>query len=78
MNLAIKYFLALIVCLLLSAFTSISETNLRQGLSYLEAGDYNNALVEFSNEIKINVPNKLRREKNIVFFKFSFILLFIR
>ena len=57
MNLVLKHFLVVVVCSLLSAYTSISDASLSQGLSYLETGDYSSALVEFSNEIKINPKN---------------------
>lgn len=57
MNLVLKFLLALVVCLFLSAYTSICENSFSRGLSYLETGDYNNALVEFSNEIKLNPNN---------------------
>ena len=53
----LRFFLVFSICLLLSAYTNINQERMEQGLSFLQTQDYNSALIEFTNEIKVNPDN---------------------
>jgi tetratricopeptide (TPR) repeat protein len=53
----LRFFLVFSICLLLSAYTNINQERMEQGLSFLQLQDYNSALIEFTNEIKVNPDN---------------------